>query len=244
VAGFVKIPRDHAEAAQQQGAEAFYLWFDLWCRAAWRDQTVQTKQHGQIPVRRGQVIFSANASAKRLGIDRSKVRRCIERWERIGWITREPLPVPYPTNPSANLPSLLTLADYDICEADRDGSDQPSDQRATADRTTRDPERRKKAVKGRMKVNLNSERATKSKNAFIKTAPMSRGQFLYLASRIATWREEVGSLYVGEESYKSAFSREFQMTSEDWDQIRRQFTSETCDALSSEESSDGLTRLM
>jgi DNA-binding Lrp family transcriptional regulator len=139
--GYIKLPRDFTEAVQLLGADAMHLWVDLWMRAAWRARVAQLTEYGAVQIARGQVIFSANRASKRLGISRGKVRRYIERWESVGWIRREPLTVQCAAKGAANPPSLVTIVQYDVSDAETEASGQSLGQGANKARATRDPER-------------------------------------------------------------------------------------------------------
>jgi hypothetical protein len=231
--GFVAIPRQLADAVRKEGAEPFFLWFELWSRAAWSERVAQLSHYGPISLRRGQLILSVNATARELKIDRSKVRRCIERWERIGWIRREPLPIHRPTNTSANLPSLLTIVNYDDCDTRRADVDQPPSQSTTSRRTNGDPEQKREVRRVNKKGVSEPQRAEPSMprvglNNSHPGSPrklMSEGQFLYLTSQIAKWREDYGDIFVGGDgdSLARAFQREFGMTTEYWQDVQRRF---------------------
>ena len=184
-------------------------------------------------VTRGQLVVSVNAIAEELKIDRSKVRRCIDRWVRIGWITRDRLPVQRPTKVSANLPSLITVVNYDNYDVSRESADQLSGQSATNERTGGEPERKRKDRRANRKEIFEQrdagfsvlKTAAKGSRDQSEREQISDAQFLYFANSIARWRDETGHIFVGGdgESYARAFHRRFGITPARWQEIQRQF---------------------
>jgi hypothetical protein len=111
--GWVPLFReDFYRLTREEGPHATVLWVALLSDAAYEPTTVDTK-HGKIPLRPGQLICSRRRLAERLRIAPSTVRNLLKRWSRIDRITLEPLLASKSDQRRDQLPTVVTICDWD-----------------------------------------------------------------------------------------------------------------------------------
>jgi hypothetical protein len=202
-----------------EGHEEHSLWCHLRSRAR-HESTVIDTRFGPVELKRGQALISYQTLSDDLGIERTKVRRCLKRWARRGLISLDASRTVNAQSSeqsaahlNAPLPTIVTLNDYAVSEkaAPKAAQSSARSPRTSSPGTT--PE--------------GKEKTGKRRKGRTNPLPISEAQYIFQASRVAKWQQDTGGLYIGEESYECAFKREFGFTREYWEQLQQRFIAAT-----------------
>src|SRR6202035_3807727 len=106
---------------------------------------------------------------------------------------------------------------------------QPLGQSPNGDRADGDPERRRrqspraKTTRDTSRLKDQDDGSRKRKSNRLKNRPITKRQYLYIATQIAKWRGESDGLYPDKESSERAFQKRFSFTADQWEQLSQEF---------------------